>query len=78
MQEAGDHGEPVLIETHNSPVDELVWDLFRYTVRLTGPIPTLIEWDAEVPEFSVLRAEVQRAETIMSAESKEVPCAAVG
>jgi uncharacterized protein len=77
-QEVGDHGEHVLIDTHNAPVDELVWDLFRYTVRLTGPIPTLIEWDAEVPEFSVLRAEVQRAETIMSAESKEVPCAAVG
>jgi uncharacterized protein len=78
-QEAGDHGEQVLIDTHNAPVDELVWDLFRYTVRLTGPIPTLIEWDAEVPEFSVLRAEVQRAETIMwMAKSREVPYAAVG
>jgi uncharacterized protein (UPF0276 family) len=65
-QESGDYGERILIDTHNAPVDESVWDLFRYTVRLTGPIPTLIEWDAAVPEFSVLTAEARRAEAIMS------------
>jgi uncharacterized protein len=65
-RESGDYGERILIDTHNAPVDDLVWDLFRYTVRLTGPIPTLIEWDASVPEFSLLRAEAGRAEAIMS------------
>jgi uncharacterized protein (UPF0276 family) len=65
-QESGDRGEPVLIDTHNAPVDELVWDLFGYVIQLTGPIPTLIEWDAAVPEFSVLKAEAQHAEAIMS------------
>jgi uncharacterized protein (UPF0276 family) len=77
-QEAGDHGEPILIDTHNAPVDESVWDLFRYVVRFTGPIPTLIEWDAAVPEFSRLEAEAQRAEAIMStAKPKAAPNASV-
>lgn len=77
-QESGDYGEPVLIDTHNAPVDELVWRLFRYTVRLIGPVPTLIEWDAAVADFSLLRTEAQRAEAIMSTvKSEEAPYASV-
>jgi len=49
-----------------------VWNLFRHTVQLTGPLPTLIEWDADVPDFSLLETEAQHAEAIMSAvESKD-------
>ncbi len=72
-RESGDYGEAVLIDTHDAPVDEFVWNLFRHSVQLTGPVPTLIEWDAAVPEFSVLNAEAQRAEAIMSTiEAKDV------
>ena len=72
-EETGDHGEALLIDTHDAPVGELVWNLFRHLVRCTGPIPTLIERDAAIPEFSLLQAEAQRAEAIMStAEPKDV------
>jgi uncharacterized protein (UPF0276 family) len=72
-EETGDHGEPLLIDTHDAPVREIVWNLFRHAVSCTGPIPTLIEWDAAIPEFSLLQAEAQRAQAIMSAaETKDV------
>lgn len=72
--DTGDHGETLLIDTHDAPTSEPVWNLFRHVVRRTGPIPTLIEWDAAVPEFSLLQAEAQRAQSILSGiEPKGVP-----
>jgi len=64
-READDKGRPLLIDTHDWPVDEVVWDLFRHTVERIGPIPTLIEWDADVPAWTTLKAEAKRAEAIM-------------
>jgi uncharacterized protein (UPF0276 family) len=64
-READDKGRPLLIDTHDRPVDEVVWDLFRHTVERIGPIPTLIEWDADVPAWTTLKAEAKRAEAIM-------------
>jgi uncharacterized protein len=66
-EERGDYGEALLIDTHDAPVGEAVWNLFRHAVQCTGPIPTLIEWDSAIPEFPLLQAEAQRAEAIMSA-----------
>ncbi len=66
-EETGDHGESLLIDTHSAPVGELVWNLFRHAVQYTGSTPTLIEWDATIPEFSSLHAEAQHAEAILSA-----------
>ncbi len=59
-------GRPLLIDTHDRPVDALVWQLFHHAVGLTGPLPTLIEWDADVPEWDVLHAEAIRAEAVMA------------
>jgi uncharacterized protein (UPF0276 family) len=58
-------GAPLLIDDHGSPVHERVWALFRHAVARCGPQPTLIEWDNEVPEFSVLLAQAQRADAEM-------------
>ena len=66
-REVDDKGRPLLIDTHNRPVDEIVWGLFTHTVRLIGPVPTLIEWDANVPSWPTLKAEAERAEAIMLA-----------
>jgi hypothetical protein len=41
-------------------IDE-VWDLYRETIRLSGPVSTLIEWDDEIPEWPVLAAEAEKA-----------------
>jgi len=65
--EADDKGRPLLIDTHDRPVDGIVWDLFAHAVRLIGPVPTLIEWDANVPSWPTLKAEAERAEAIMLA-----------
>lgn len=53
-----------LIDTHDHPVSEEVWSLFRVATRRFGDVPTLIEWDDEIPEFSRLAEEAARAEAI--------------
>jgi len=70
-READDKGRPLLIDTHNRPVDEIVWDLYAHAVGLIGPVPTLIEWDAEVPAWPTLKQEADRAEAIMLAMQSE-------
>lgn len=59
-------GRPLLIDTHDRPVDAEVWALYRHTLTQTGPLPTLIEWDAEVPAWAELHAEAARAEAAMA------------
>ncbi|WP_300210610.1 DUF692 domain-containing protein [Bradyrhizobium sp.] len=66
-REVDDEGRPLLIDTHNRPVDEIVWDLYARAVTLTGPVPTLIEWDADLPTWDALKQEAERAEAIMLA-----------
>ena len=53
---------PLLIDTHASPVPDPVWALYRLALYQTGPVATLIEWDNDVPEWSVLRAEAMHAQ----------------
>ena len=68
---AEDHdsdGSALLIDAHDRPVADRVWALYRHVVACTGPIPTLIEWDNDVPAFSVLAAETARAQAVMSAQ----------
>lgn len=67
-KEADDKGRPLLIDTHDRPVDEIVWGLFEHAVNHIGPVPALIEWDADVPTWPMLKAEAERAEAIMLAE----------
>jgi uncharacterized protein (UPF0276 family) len=76
-QQADEAGRPLLIDTHDRLVEDAVWYLFELAVRLVGPVPTLIEWDAQVPTWSTLAAEAKRAETIMSANRPEMPRHAV-
>jgi uncharacterized protein (UPF0276 family) len=70
-READDKGRPLLIDTHNRPVDKIVWELYAHAIALIGPVPTLIEWDADVPAWSTLKAEADRAEAIMLATKPE-------
>jgi len=53
-----------LLDTHEGHVSEAVWELYRLAVRHCGPVSTLIEWDAGVPEFEVLRAEAECARAV--------------
>ncbi|HEY4156691.1 MAG TPA: DUF692 domain-containing protein [Polyangiaceae bacterium] len=53
-----------IIDTHRGQVIEPVWDLYRRTIELTGPVSTLVEWDDEIPSFEVVKAEADKARTI--------------
>jgi uncharacterized protein (UPF0276 family) len=55
-----------LIDTHDGPVIDPVWDLYRLAHDLTGGVSTLLEWDAKIPEFPVLHAEVLKARQYLS------------
>jgi len=55
-------GSPLCIDAHGSPVVEEVFALFANVIARAGPLPTLIEWDNDVPEWPVLRAEVLAAQ----------------
>jgi hypothetical protein len=58
-----DHGTH-LLDTHDAPVIDAVWELYRYTLRRLGPVSTLVEWDDRVPELEEVLAEAERARTI--------------
>jgi uncharacterized protein (UPF0276 family) len=59
-------GQSVLIDDHGSPVDAAVWDLFALAVERCGPVPTLVEWDTNIPELVVLIDEAHKAERILA------------
>src|SRR6516165_6387573 len=52
----------ILIDDHGSRVAQPVWELYAAALRRFGPVPTLIEWDTNLPEFDVLLEEARRAE----------------
>ncbi|WP_316356442.1 DUF692 domain-containing protein [Devosia sp.] len=52
-------GERLLIDAHASRVSQDVFALFRHTLGRTGPVPTLVEWDNNLPAFSVLADEAR-------------------
>lgn len=63
-------GTPLLIDAHGAPVADPVWALYESVVARTGPLPTLIEWDNDVPDWPVLAAEARAAGAILSSVVK--------
>jgi len=57
-------GGELLIDTHDGPVCDAVWDLYRAALRRFGPLPTLIEWDTEIPTLAILGAEAAKADAV--------------
>ena len=57
---------PLLIDAHGTPVADAVWALFADVIARTGPLPTLVEWDNDVPSWPVLAAEAARADDILA------------
>lgn len=62
-----DAGDRLLIDAHGSRVRPDVFDLYRHTIARTGPLPTLIEWDNNVPAFGVLMEEVSLVDGVLAA-----------
>ena len=59
-------GQPILIDDHGAPVSEAVWALFTLAIARFGSVPTLIEWDTNIPAFAVLVAEADKADRILA------------
>jgi uncharacterized protein (UPF0276 family) len=54
----------ILIDTHNSPVCDAVWQLYATALERFSGVPALIEWDADIPALEVLVAEAHKADAI--------------
>ncbi len=64
-------GSPLLIDSHDRCVADPVWRLYERLVARCGPIPTLIEWDNDVPTWTTLTAEARCAGHVMARHSTE-------
>jgi uncharacterized protein (UPF0276 family) len=54
-----------IVDTHDNHVVDEVWSLYRLAHELTGGVSTLLEWDARIPEFPVVHAEVLKAKQVI-------------
>jgi uncharacterized protein len=64
-EDRDDYGAPLLIDSHGAPVTDPVWALYAHVIARGGPRPTLIEWDNDVPDWTVLQAEAARAAQVL-------------
>ena len=62
-QDMGD----IVIDDHGSRVHEPVWQVYRHAIARLGAVPTLMEWDTDVPALDVLLDEARTAARVMSA-----------
>ena len=57
--------ETCLIDTHGAAVAPMVWALYRRAIARFGPVPTLIEWDTDIPPLATLLAEAATAQAML-------------
>jgi uncharacterized protein len=58
--------EDIVIDDHGSRVRPDVWRVYEYALKRFGAVPTLVEWDTELPEFGVLLGEAEQASALMA------------
>ncbi|MEP6982894.1 MAG: DUF692 domain-containing protein [Sphingomicrobium sp.] len=59
-------GDGLLIDTHDQPVPDPVWQVYEHAVRLVGPVATMIERDDNIPPLAELLAELRTARQLAS------------
>lgn len=59
-----EHMETHIIDTHDAPVNDDVWDLYRYALKRFGPVSTIIERDDHIPPLGELIDELETARRI--------------
>jgi uncharacterized protein (UPF0276 family) len=60
-------GQTILIDDHGSRVAPPVWTLYHEALLRFGPVPTLVEWDTDIPELPILLAEARTADGFLEA-----------
>jgi uncharacterized protein len=63
-------GTDAYIDDHGTPVISQIWELFEQAVAVLGPIPTLIEWDTNIPPLELLEVEAATAQYILDNQKK--------
>jgi uncharacterized protein (UPF0276 family) len=64
-EQEDDEGDLLLIDSHDGPVADAVWKLYDIVIGQCGPVPTLVEWDSDIPDWPVLKAEAKAAQAIL-------------
>jgi uncharacterized protein len=64
-EQSDDEGDRLIIDGHDGPVADAVWKLYEIVIARAGPLPSLIEWDSNIPEWPVLKAEAGAAQAIL-------------
>jgi hypothetical protein len=68
-------GGRLLIDDHGCPVSPAVWALYERALERFGPIPTLVEWDTNVPPLDVLLAEARQADARLRGRASDAHAA---
>jgi uncharacterized protein len=68
----------IVIDDHGSRVCDAVWRIYQHAVQRFGPVPTLVEWDTDVPALDVLLQEADRARAVAAAVTAAVTAPAHG
>lgn len=63
-------GHVLLIDSHDGPVADAVWKLYEIVISQCGPVPTLVEWDNDVPDWHLLKSEAAAARAILDRNSR--------
>lgn len=64
-EESAGEGSPLLIDSHDRQVAEAVWRLYETVIQRQGAIPTVIEWDSNIPDWETLRQEAAVAQSVL-------------
>jgi uncharacterized protein len=71
-EQVDDEGDLLLIDSHDGPVADAVWKLYDIVIGRCGPVPTLVEWDSDIPDWPVLKAEAAAAQAILDRHARGV------
>ncbi|RLT96021.1 MAG: DUF692 domain-containing protein [Ketobacter sp.] len=68
----------IQVDDHAQPVSQTCWDLYRYALTRFGPVPTLVEWDNQLPSWSVLLQQAEQARAILNESTSGLKESATG
>ena len=69
--EEDEKGAALLIDAHDREVSDAVWSIYQNVIALLGPVPTLVEWDNDVPAWPVLKREAMKADAILKRHTRQ-------
>jgi uncharacterized protein (UPF0276 family) len=69
-EDAGHSVGEIIVDDHGSPVCPEVWQIYGHAIARFGTVPTLIEWDTDIPALDVLLDEAAQARTVSAASLK--------